>query len=134
MATVNIGNSDDPFYRYRRPASICTVHSGTTFITNLEDIANSLHTKPAYILHFIKLKKSTPVTPKGGIKMVLTKSQVEELINQFIEQYVLCTLCAYPELVITRSRKKLYFACQACGNPSEIPLNKFTKIIYREYY
>lgn len=131
--TTNIGDIIDPFYRYKRPISIIENKSGKTIITNLDIIAQSLHTKPSYILYYIQLEKSASVTPKGEIKTLLSKLEVEGLINKFIEQYILCNVCNYPELVIEESKKKIYFSCNACGNHIDIPENKFTKIIYKDY-
>ncbi len=132
MAMINIGDSDDIFYRYKRPVSIVVIQSSKTVITNLDDIARALNTKISYILYFIQLEKSTSITNKGEIKTLLTKSIVEDLIGKFTEKYVLCNICKYPELVTKQTNKKLYFSCNACGNTKEIEKNKFTKIIYKD--
>jgi translation initiation factor 2 beta subunit (eIF-2beta)/eIF-5 len=131
--TTNIGETDDPYYRYKRPISLVENKSGKTTITNLEDIAKSLHTSPKYILYYIQLAKSTSITTKNELKTILTRSEIEVLINKYIDEYILCSKCKYPELVTKQSDKKLYFSCNACGNHMNIPENKFTKIIYREY-
>ncbi|XWV24781.1 mimivirus translation initiation factor 5 [Tupanvirus deep ocean] len=133
MAMTNIGDSIDPFYRYRRPVSIVENKAGKTIITNLDNIAKALNTKSSYILYYIQLTKSTFITSKSEIKTVLTKSEVEELVNKFIEQYILCTVCKYPELITKKSGKKLYFSCNACGNTMDISEDKFTKIMYKDY-
>lgn len=130
---INIGDSVDPFYRYRRPLSIVENKTGKTIITNLDAIAKSLHTKSSYILYYIQLVKSIPVGTKSDIKTILTKTEIELLINSFINEYILCTVCKYPELVINQTGKKLYFSCNACGNIMNIPENKFTKIIYKDF-
>ncbi|XWV26022.1 hypothetical protein QJ857_gp1058 [Tupanvirus soda lake] len=133
MAMTNIGDSLDPFYRYRRPVSIVENKSGKTVIINLDAISKALNTKSSYILYYIQLAKSTFVTSKSEIKTILGKPEVEELINKFIEQYILCTVCKYPELVTKKSGKKLYFSCNACGNIMDIPEDKFTKIMYKDH-
>ena len=132
MSLINIGESIDPFYRYKRPVSIIENRSGKTIISNLDNIAKSLHTKSSYILYYIQLEKSTSVTNKGEIKMELSKNEIEILINKYTEEYVLCALCKYPELVFKELNKKLYFGCNACGHSVEIPENKFTKIFYKD--
>jgi translation initiation factor 5 len=133
MSTINIGTSVDPFYRYKRPVSMVENRTGKTIITNLNDISKALCTKSSYILYFIQLEKSTSVTDKGEIKMILTKSMIEDFINKYIEKFVLCNICKYPELAIKQANKQLYFICNACGNTTEIPKNKFTKIIYKDF-
>jgi len=133
MTTVNIGNTDDPFYRYKRPVSIIENRSGKTIISNLENIAKALETKPSYILYYIQLEKSTTITPKLEIKIILTKLEIEYLLNKFINEYILCSLCKYPETIIKKTGGKLYFSCKACGHAKNIPENKFTKKIYKDY-
>ena len=83
----------------------------------------------------IHLVKSVPITPKGEIKTNLNKNQIEDLINNYIEEYVLCKKCKYPELVIKKNsnNNKIYYSCNACGHSENICENKFTKIIYKDF-
>lgn len=131
--TTNIGDSIDPFYRYKRPLAVLETKKNTTIISNIDAIAKSLHTEPKYILYYIQLAKSTSVSTRGEIKMVLNKAEIENIINQFISEYILCQVCNYPELVIKKEKNQIYSSCNACGNSCSIPENKFTKIIYRDY-
>ncbi|AYV85096.1 MAG: hypothetical protein Satyrvirus3_27 [Satyrvirus sp.] len=131
--SVNIGNSNDPFYRYKRPTSIVQNKGNKTIISNLDAISKSLYTKPAYILHYIQIKKSAPITPNGEIKMFIGKNEIETLVNEFINDYILCNKCSLPELVIKKIDSKLCFSCNACGTVVFVPENKFTKIIFKEF-
>lgn len=131
--SVNIDNSVDPFYRYKRSEAKIENKSNKTIITNLNDVAKALHTKPSYILYYVQLEKSTVVTGKGEIKANLTKLEVEKLINDYVSRYILCAKCNYPELSIKAEGVKLYFNCEACGHNVFIPVNKFTKIIYKDF-
>lgn len=124
-------NNDDPFYRYKRPIAIIkSVHAGTQII-NLEEISKSLHTKPKYILHWIKCKKSVSIND-CVIKSKLDVNEIEKLINEFIEYIIVCPQCSLPELVIS-SDSKLSAVCSACGHSDVIPKNKFTKDIYKDF-
>ena len=131
--TTNIGDISDPFYRYKRPTVNIENRTNKTVITNIEEVAKALHTKAAYIMYYIQLGKSVPTTPKGDIQGAIKKIDIENLINTFINQYILCKKCNYPELVIKKNGSKLYFSCDACGSTEDIPENKFTKIIYKDY-
>ena len=131
--TTNIGNTNDPFYRYKRPISIIENRKNNTIIKNIDNIAKSLHTETKYILYYIQLAKSVVITPKGEIKAILNKNEIEELINKYIDVYILCKKCKYPELVIKKhNNNKLYYSCNACGYSIDIPEDKFTKIIYKD--
>lgn len=132
--SINIGNSIDPFYRYQRPISIVKIINGKTKIINLINIADALQTKVIYILYFIQLEKSTSVTNTGEIKMIMAQSEIEILINKFINLYIICSECKLPELDIKQNNKKLYYCCRACGSSVNILENKFTKIIYKDHY
>ena len=82
-----------------------------------------------YILNlYIKLKKSVSVTKKLEINGIITKLELETLINQFIDEYILCNICGYPELITIKSEKSIYFRCNTCGNIINNVKNKFTKI------
>jgi translation initiation factor 2 beta subunit (eIF-2beta)/eIF-5 len=146
--STNIGNTTDPFYRYRRPKAIITTKFNKISITNLEEIATALHTKSSYILHYFKLKLSVPIGTKGEIQCNLNKDGIENVINQFIEEYILCEICKLPELFIQKditsiapeksnkinqsNQSKVYFVCKACGHSVEIKENKMTKIFLKD--
>lgn len=131
---TNIGDVIDPFYRYKRPVSVVEFKpNNKIIILNINEIAIALGTKPNYILYYIQLEKSAPITPKGEIKGKLTKDEIEGSINKFINEYVLCQKCLLPELDIKGSRKQLYFLCRACGHSMDIKENKFTKIMYKDF-
>jgi translation initiation factor 5 len=130
--SINIKNTNDPFYRYKRPISKISNKSGRTTIDNLKEIALCLKTKPHYILHYIKVTKSVPIV-KSDIKAILTHGEIEELLNKFISEYIICSLCHDPEYVINKDGKNLCNNCNACGNSILIPKNKFTNIIYKDF-
>lgn len=130
MANIPIGDSNDPFYRYKRPVSIIKHTNNKTVIVNLDSISKALNTESAFILYYIQLQKSVPVI-KNEIKAIFSQPEIELLINQYIDQYVLCDICHYPEMVIMKNQTKLYFSCHACGYSKDIPKDKFTKIIYK---
>jgi len=131
--TTNIGESTDPFYRYKRPLAIVENKAGKTEIINLNAISKALHTKSVYILYYIQQEKSIPVTPKGGIKSTILNTDIEKLLNNYTKLYILCQNCGLPELVINITpEKKLYFSCSACGSTRDIAENKFTKVMYKD--
>src|SRR5438128_2348406 len=100
--SINIGNADDPFYRYTRPLSIVENNCGKTKIINLKQICQALETKGKYLLYYIQLEKSVPIKKNGEIISIIPKNEIEILINKFIEQYILCNKCHYPELTIKK--------------------------------
>lgn len=130
---TNIGKSKDPFYRYKRPISIVDNNKTKTTIVNLNHISQALHTKPEYIMYYIQLKKSLPTNQNGMIKGSLSQVEIEKILDEYTETYILYQECKFPELIIDRNGQKLFYVCQACGKHLEIPHDKFTKLIYSKY-
>lgn len=132
MSTTSIGTSwaSDPFYRYKRPVAILSSTKKGTEITNLQEIAKSLRINPEYILHWIKIQKATSCI-KGMIRCEITVDEVEDILNELIEEIVLCDKCDYPEVTIVPNKKVLLKECAACGNCVKLAENKYTKIVYK---
>lgn len=116
--SINIGkNKDDPFYRYKRNIIDITYNNkkgGTTTINNMNIIAKQLKVPEEFVKKFYKIikKSGRPMLSNGVFKGKLEINDLEELLEQMIEKYLLCSKCELPELVGK--------TCNACGN-----VNKF---------
>jgi translation initiation factor 5 len=113
MELVNIPKSvQDPFYRYKRHLPILDYSSkfgGLTTFKNVEQICSEIYTLPEDIIKYMKrgfgmsFKSTSPLSMKGGY----TPEQVDEIIEKFIRQYVICKTCKNPETGDG--------VCKACG-------------------
>ena len=112
MALVNIGNTLDPFYRYKRPVCILHQSKGFTHVTNLEQVCKALKCKTTDLEHWLKKDFGTSIQ-KGKISGSFTVLQIEESVNKFIDKFVLCSVCALPELDEKR-------VCKACGKYNKV--------------
>uniref|UniRef100_A0A6C0ELN2 Translation initiation factor IF2/IF5 domain-containing protein n=1 Tax=viral metagenome TaxID=1070528 RepID=A0A6C0ELN2_9ZZZZ len=136
MQTVPIGkgHESDPHYRYIRPVVAIHSEKDKTVIENLEKIANALHIPSETLMAYFKCKLNTRV--KGtAITGKISASKLESLINEFIEEYILCPskTCRLPELHLRASKKKneIVLQCKACGHKGRIKDNgKITKCVY----
>ena len=106
------GDSNDPFYRYKR--NIIEVEynqrkGGTTVITNLDLIQSQLKMPDSFIKSFFKKIKKTgkAMTQKGVFRGTITVDEFEAILEYMIQKYVLCPQCKLPEWDGSH--------CAACG-------------------
>jgi translation initiation factor 2 beta subunit (eIF-2beta)/eIF-5 len=147
--------------RYKMPQLVCTVsgrnQSTAAVLHNLPDVAAALERPPSYITQYISYAASTkPCKPKGGgaISLRVDPSRLEKLLNDFIEEWVLCRRpqCRLPECAVVlpssepaavgggdKGRRRRQGAqpppqlrCSACGHCGEVLSKqaKFIKFVY----
>lgn len=124
--SVNIPRHiEDPKYRYKMPILENTVKEkginvSTTF-TNLPDVARSLKREPMYIVKFIGFTKGASTDKNFKIKGKIDVESSMQILDQFIEKFVLCTKCGLPDTRLgVENKAKLFCDCLACGNNWQI--------------
>lgn len=126
MATsVNIGGGDDQFNRYKMPPVIAKVEGRgngiKTRIVNCYEVARALHRLPGYVCKFFgcELGAQTKIDDGAGIYIVngaFQQSVLMEVLQKFIEMFVICTSCKLPETDLKlRKNGMITQACNACG-------------------
>lgn len=112
--TKNIGgDSDDPFYRYKRNI-IEIQHSnkkgGITAITNMDIIQKQLKIPNKFVTAFYKKVKKTGkgMLKPGVFRGNVNVEELEKILDEMIEKYVLCPTCHLPEWNGSR--------CAVCGH------------------
>jgi translation initiation factor 5 len=118
---------EDPAYRYKMPALITKVEGRgngiKTNLVNLAEVAKSLKVPIEYPLKFFgaELGAQTQFKKiKGEQRAILngsvTTKDLQQLLDKFIEKFVLCPRCSYPEIHIVVTKKGILFSdCSACG-------------------
>jgi len=140
---VNVPRTiQDPRFRYTRPVMRVKVEGRgkmiKTIIMNLREIAIDVYSTPEYILRFFgfELGASTQIDtketnhPKYVIIGHRTVDELDNALDKFISNFVLCGTCKNPETVLSVKRGVLRFRCKACGfftTPN--PVHKLTKFI-----
>lgn len=122
----NIGNTSDPFYRYKMDHMTVNYtgknQNTRTHLTNLDAISKQLITKSSYIIKFMSSRLGTLGKYDTKIQTWYLKGRVgievlSNLLNEFIEIYVKCIICGNPETYLIAKRgKPLCMRCFACGN------------------
>ena len=119
---VNIPKSNlDTFFRYKRDEieiKSLNVNGGSTELSNINIISNQLGDDLELIIKYIKKKINTNITKKNDlhiINKILTKNELEDILEEYIKLFVLCKSCLNPEFSKTKTKKEEIRTCKACG-------------------
>ncbi|KAF9478307.1 hypothetical protein BDN70DRAFT_48842 [Pholiota conissans] len=143
---VNIRRDvDDKFYRYRMPVLTTKIEGKgngiKTVIPNMSDVARALSRPPTYTTKFFgcELGAQTTFDEKNDRYIVNgahDANRLRELLDVFIEKFVLCKSCKNPEteLVILKSGRveNIIRDCKACGERTDVDMrHKLTTFIVK---
>lgn len=108
--------SKDPFFRYKMPPVQTAQDSSKTTITNLEQVARSLHRNPAHILKFLSIFfgcsciQGRKYALSGNFEM----QRIQAAVFEYIDLFVLCKRCRNPETHFVYDTV-LKRSCSSCG-------------------
>lgn len=109
--TIPIKKTSDPFYRYKMQEIEILQIGKKTQLSNLCNISISLKTKVDNLFKYIFKSLNTMGQLKNKENYQLsgnfTKEQIQTIIYDYIEQFILCKTCSIPEI-----KDKV---CLACG-------------------
>ncbi|KAI0762428.1 eukaryotic translation initiation factor 5 [Fomes fomentarius] len=146
MATAGVVNIrrdvDDKFYRYRMPLLTTKIEGKgngiKTVLPNMSDVARALSRPPTYPTKFFgcELGAQTSFDEKNDRYIVNgahDATKLRELLDVFIEKFVLCKSCKNPEtdLIITKT-DDIIRDCKACGERTGVDMrHKLTTFILK---
>ncbi|TPX45568.1 hypothetical protein SeMB42_g00652 [Synchytrium endobioticum] len=133
MATINIGgNKNDKFHRYKMPRLVAKVEGKgngiKTVLPNMADIAKSLDRPPSYPTKFFGCELGAQVTLKEKEDKYIVNgahdaAKLQELLEKFIQKFVLCSGCENPETNLTIEKDGTVMRnCIACGTRSPVDM------------
>lgn len=139
MASAGIVNIrrdvDDKFYRYRMPLLLTKIEGKgngiKTVVPNMADVARALSRPPTYPTKFFgcELGAQTSFDEKNDRYIVNgahDASRLRELLDTFIDKFVLCRSCKNPEtdLIILKSGRNedVVRDCKACGERTDVDM------------
>lgn len=97
-----------------------------TVISNFSQIADTLRRKPEHFIKFLLRELATPGDLKGGsliLKRKISASKVNEKIQKYAYEFVLCPECGKPDTQIIKEKDVSYLKCMACG--AKHPIKSF---------
>ena len=119
---VNIPKTNlDSFFRYKRDEieiKVLNTNGGNTELTNIKTISVQLGDDLELIIKYIKKKINTNITKKNDayiINKIITKKELEEILEEYIKMFILCKACGNPEFSKTKTKKEEIRTCKACG-------------------
>jgi translation initiation factor 2 subunit 2 len=146
LISINSKFRQDPYHRYKmQPVLIKTVNRGqygTTTILNMKEISNSLHHPEEILFKFISYDLATSCDVKRGtITGAYTINIVQDSIDKYINNFILCVTCSVPEIdpELEGKKKKIKcnMHCAACGSTNKLTsadkaVDKTIKLIIKE--
>ena len=95
------------------------IQGNMTIIPKFKEIADTLRRKPQLLLKLLTRELATAGTIDSGGRAIFQgrhgNSTINELINRFIDIYVLCHECKKPDTQLLRENRFLFIICEACG-------------------
>jgi translation initiation factor 2 beta subunit (eIF-2beta)/eIF-5 len=138
---ITSGSSiEDAHFRYKcaKPQLVPYVKKGRklTAIQNILEISKNLHRNETEIGAFFKytLGVTTSVHPKLGllIQGEYDNEDIQVYLQRYIESFVLCETCSYPETEYTVINALLHQDCSSCGAQTPVPSqHKLTSAILK---
>ncbi|KAK9473411.1 domain found in IF2B/IF5-domain-containing protein [Dipodascopsis tothii] len=143
MSSINIcRDNTDPFYRYKMPAIISKIEGRgngiKTAVVNNSDVARALARPPMYVTKFFGLElgaqtSCNEATDRYMVNGSHDSSKLQDLLDVFIQKFVLCKACKNPETDIVVTKDQMLFRdCKACGKRSPIDIaHKLSGVILK---
>ena len=122
---------DDVFYRYKmHPIQSKIEGKGNgikTVIPNIMDVSHDLARPPTYLTKFFgfELGAQSKVVGEGATQRHIVngahdKEKLQDLLDVFINKFVLCGECKNPETELVIVKGHVLRECKACGKRTEI--------------
>jgi len=142
-ATVNIRRDvDDKFYRYRMPVLLTKIEGKgngiKTVIPNMSDVAKALSRPPSYTTKYFGCELgATTILDERADRWIVNgahdANRMRELLDGFIDKFVLCGECKNPETVLSITKnQEILRDCKACGATTMVDMrHKLTQYILK---
>ncbi len=121
--------NNDAFYRYKMPVLEIKKNCKNTILLNLSEISKSLNCPIIIIPKYLSITLGTIVKHNKKdnttiIKGIFNTDSLNSALDTFIELFILCKKCKYPELFYEKNNAR----CQSCGEYFKLPSHKITKL------
>jgi translation initiation factor 2 subunit 2 len=109
--------------RFQVPDVQLIVQGNRSIWQNFQEIINILNRPGKEVLKFVSGQLGTAGNMEGGNALFNGKfntEQVNEVLNRYIDSYVICPVCTRPDTDIEKSRNVYLLVCSACGAQTAI--------------
>lgn len=142
-ALINIRRDvQDPFYRYKMPRIQSKIEGKgngiKTVVPNMSDIAKALSRPPMFVTKYFGFELGAQTSINDSTDRYIVNGahdalKLQESLDGFIKNFVLCGECKNPETdIVILKDGHVYRNCKACGKQTEInPRHKLTSVILK---
>ncbi len=104
--------------RFEVPKVRGHIQGNRTVISNFHQIADFLRKDVNHLVKYVLKELAAPGNLTKTALIIGTKisaSRINEKINQYVKEYVLCPECGKPDTKIEKEEKLFFLKCMACG-------------------
>ena len=109
--------------RFEIPKTSSSISGNRTVLHNLKDICDRLKRDRNHLLKYLAGELATSATIDGNRAIFqgrFTNLALEQLVERYVNDFVLCPVCHQPDTKITRKERVYFLVCEACGASSSI--------------
>lgn len=109
--------------RFEVPSVDVDVSGNQTTLKNLKSIANDLGRDPDHLMKYLLNELGTAghrEEARGVFQGKFDDSEVQERIDEYTDEYVLCSECGRPDTNIIKEEGVTMLKCDACGARSSV--------------
>ncbi len=109
--------------RFKVPDVQLMVQGNRSIWQNFQETINILNRPGKEVLKFVAGQLGTAGSMEGSNALFNGKfnvEQVSEVLNRYIEAYVICPVCTRPDTEIQKDSQAYYLACSSCGARTSI--------------
>ncbi|MGM5482498.1 MAG: translation initiation factor IF-2 subunit beta [Nanobdellota archaeon] len=113
--------------RFEVPKVRGHIQGNKTVVTNFHQIAQFLNRSVEHLLKFVQRELATPGSMvKNGLIFgtKIPASRINDKIEKYVEEFVLCSECKKPDTKLVKEGKYLFKKCMACGSRQSVRILK----------
>ena len=104
--------------RFEVPPARVQLEGKKTIVMNFDAVCDRLNRDPDILSKYLLREIGTAGTRVDG-RMILTgqftSAQVDSVIRQFVDAYVMCKVCHLPDTQLVKEKRTTSIVCEACG-------------------
>ena len=109
--------------RFKVPGVQIMVQGNRSIWQNFQEIINILNRPGKEVLKYVSGQLATAGNIEGSNALFngkFSSEQVEDVLNHYIESYVICPVCGRPDTSTSKEGTAYYMNCTACGARTSI--------------
>ena len=104
--------------RFSVPKVDSFIQGARTVVRNFKDLTDTLRRDPKHLLRYLSHELATAGeirSPQAIFNGRFTSNVLDELMEKYTEEYVVCPVCQRPDTEMRREDRLLVLVCSACG-------------------